>query len=66
MIKMKSSYNLLVDGNGEVVVFPCSMRYVSAKAAAADVEALISTAASRNELDKLKIKISWEEDEIED
>lgn len=66
MIKMKTSYNIAVDENGKAVLFPSVMRYVSAKAVAADVEALVTTAASRNELDRLKIKISWEEDEIED
>ena len=66
MIKMKSSYNVMVDENGKAVVFPSVMHYVSAKAVSADVEALVATAASRNELDKLKIKITWEDDEIED
>lgn len=66
MIKLKTSYNVTVDENGNAVVFPSVMHYASAKAVAADVEALVSTAASRFELDKLKIKISWEVDEVED
>ncbi len=66
MIKLKTSYNVTVDENGYAVVFPSVTHYVSAKAVAADVEALVATAASRNELDRLKIKISWEVDEVED